>query len=145
MKNVNIDLTMGFTLKEVPLELPCHSYALGINCDYELGELIGEKIDNNTSDYELIKVLSKELKFIGLNLTDQVSQYRSIEGKTRVIWITRMYIEKGDFICRDYHFRLYMQDGKISEKFRSYPPEICSSECIVGEYSIGVYSVEKAS
>ncbi len=141
LKGIEIDLSLGFNSREIPIELPCHAYATGIVKDYELGELIGQRVCENTPDDELLEVFVKELKAIGLTVKKH-SQCRSIEGKTRVIWITRMYIE-GDFICRDYHFRLYMQDGSISEKFRSYPPQICNG-LVRGEYSLGVYCVEKA-
>lgn len=139
-KTINFDL--GFTLKDVPIEIPCHAYALGIESNYFIGELIGEVVDAHTSDYEMLNILTRELSLLGLELTECFSNdIRSVIDKRRVVIITRL-----DNNCRDYHFSLVMPDGKISEKFRyEEPRSYQKKEYYSREYSLGMYIVKRCS
>lgn len=139
-----INLTLDSDNKtdvKIPLEIPCHSYAIGIMHDYCIGELLGTTVDSSTSDFEFLEILSKELRLIGLRLIDvNYSEISDLILKKRVIQITRM-----DTPCRDYHFYLFHRNGTFSHKYR-YSEPLYSSKLELNrcEYSLGIYSVERA-
>lgn len=148
MKNITeyrqlVNLSLGFDseLTEIPLDIPCHAYAIGFPYNYCIGDLLSATVDSNTSDVELIHILSKELQLLNLRLIDvDYSNISEIILTKRVIQITRMATP-----CRDYHFYLYHSDGTFSHKFRNSEPQYFSKiELIRGEYSLGIYSVELA-
>lgn len=126
---------------KIPLEIPCHAYAMGIMCDYCIGDFLGTTVDSSTSDTEFLNILSDELCLMGLRLVDiNYSDISNIVLKKRVIQITRM-----DTPCRDYHFYLFHPNGIFSQKFRHSEPLYSSKlELNYREYSLGIYSVERA-
>lgn len=140
-KHVNLSLGFDNNLIEIPLEIPCHSYAMGIIYDYHIGEFIETLVDSYTSDTDFIDILSKELKLMNLAMLDiDYSKLSEIILTKRVIQITRM-----DTPCRDYHFYLYHPNGTISHKYRYSEPTYSSNlELVRGEYSLGIYSIEWA-
>lgn len=148
MKNIDIvrqhvNLTFGSDVNtdvNIPLEIPCHSYAMGILYDYCIGDFLEMTVDSLTTDFELLKILSDELHLIGLNLTEvDYSEIPNLVTHKRIIQITRMSTP-----CRDYHFYLFHPDGKFSQKYRHFEPEYSSQlELVRGEYSLGIFSVER--
>lgn len=146
--NVNlrqlVNLTLGSNNKdiiEIPLEIPCHAYAIGIIYDYNIGDFLDSTVDSYTSDTDFLNILSKELELMHLRLIDV--DYSMISEKIltkRIIQITRM-----ETPCRDYHFYLFHSNGLISQKYRYEKPQYSSKiELCHGEYSLGMYSIEWA-
>lgn len=148
MKNIenirqHVNLTFGSdktTDVNIPLEIPCHAYALGILHDYCIGDFIGKTVNSFTSDFEFLKILSKELNLMGLKLTDiDYDDIPNLITSKRIIQITRMNTP-----CRDYHFHLLHADGTFSQKYRYFEPTYSSKlELVRGEYSLGIFSVER--
>lgn len=148
MKNIEIvrqhvNLAFGFNVNtdvNIPLGIPCHAYAMGILYDYCIGDFLEMTVDSLTPDFELLKILSDELNLIGLKLTEvDYSEIPNLIGIKRIIQITRMSTP-----CRDYHFYLFHPDGKFSEKYRYFKPKYSSQlELVRGEYSLGIFSVER--
>lgn len=136
-----VNIKLGFDGTEIPLELPCHAYALGIMYDYYIGDILGTVVNSYTADYEFLEILSKELSLFGLSLIDiEYSEIPNfIQQNKRIIQITRM-----DTPCRDYHFYLLHADGSFSNKYRLEKPAHSSKiEFMPREYSLGIFSVEQ--
>ena len=61
--NLAFDSDNKNTIK-IPLEIPCHAYAIGIMYDYCIGDFLGTTVDSSTSDIEFLNILSIVLAFL---------------------------------------------------------------------------------
>lgn len=97
----------------------CYLYAINVAINEYLlvGELIGEKCTKDTSDKRLIKILKKELKFIGYQVEETRRNIKLKENELKIC------------IARDsdtgyYHFFRQDDNGIWTHKFPEEFPEV---------------------
>lgn len=95
----------------------CYLYAINvfINSYYLVGDMIGKTCNNKVSDLELIKILKKEINFLGYKI-EEIKKEEEVDNE-KFLKICLIRDERTGF----YHFLRQEKDKSWSEK---YPMEL---------------------